>query len=319
MFTAALAAQPGDSTAISTLEGKAAAFAGASRAANTVRAYRSDWKDFSWWARVRGRQALPAAPDTLALYLSDRAASCKVSTLARALSSVVKAHKTAGHESPVTESVRAVWEGIRRSKGVAPQQKAAAVTADIRAMVAGLGEVLRDQRDRALILVGFAGAFRRSELVALDVGDISFGAGGAIVTVRRSKTDQEGAGELVGIPFGRHPDTCPVRALRAWVEAAGITEGAVFRQVNRHGQIGGRLAPQSVALVVKELAAVAGLDASRYAGHSLRAGLATSAAAAGVGLPELMAQTRHKSTQVALGYIRRGNLFKRNAAAAVGL
>lgn len=143
---------------------------------------------------------------------------------------------------------------------------------------------------------------------------------GLVITLHRSKTDQEGAGRKVGIPYGSVPDTCPVRAIQGWLEASGITSGPLFRSVNRHGQLPeGRLSDKAVALVVKRAAKAAGLDSSRYAGHSLRAGLAPSAAAAGVSERAIMAQTGHKSVNMVSRYIREGNLFRENAAERVGL
>ena len=187
-------------------------------------------------------------------------------------------------------------------------------------MVAATDEGLIGLRDRALILLGFAGAFRRSELVALDVADLAFNRDGLTVTLRRSKTDQEGQGRKVGIPYGSNPDTCPVRVLQAWLETAGLAEGPVFRSMNRHGPCTtGRLAPADVARVVKKLAERAGLDAARYAGHSLRAGHATSAAIAGASERSIMNQTGHRSVQMVRRYIRDGILFRENSAGKLGL
>ncbi len=198
--------------------------------------------------------------------------------------------------------------------------KTAAVTADVKRMVDVCPSSLMGTRNRALLLVGFAGAFRRSELVSLDVEDAQFTQDGLVVTLRRSKTDQEGEGRKVGLPYGSHPTTCPVRSLRAWLEQAAITRGPIFRYVDRHGNVGpNRLTDQVVALVVKRCAVTAGLEAARYAGHSLRAGLATAAAEADVSERAIMAQTGHKSLPMVRRYIRQGSLFKQNAAAQVGL
>jgi integrase len=194
------------------------------------------------------------------------------------------------------------------------------VTADIKALVAALPETPYGLRDRALLLLGFAGAFRRSELVVLDVGDVAIAREGAIVTVRRSKTDQEGAGQQVGVPRGKQPASCSVRALLAWLELLDADAGPIFRSVDRLGRIRPtRLGDRDVARIVKRAAARADLDPRRYAGHSLRARLATSAAIAGVEERAIMAQTRHRSVAVARRYIRDGSLFRGNAAAAVGL
>jgi integrase len=186
-------------------------------------------------------------------------------------------------------------------------------------MTAALPGSLLGLRDRALLTLGFAGAFRRSELVALDVTDISFTADGLEVALRRSKTDQEAAGRKVGIPYGSLRITCPVRALRAWLDAAVITEGAVFRSVNRWSALGDRLSDKAVALVVKRHAATIGLDATKFAGHSQRAGLATSAAKAGKSERAIMNQTGHRSAAMVRRYIRDASLFSDNAAAGIGL
>jgi integrase len=186
-------------------------------------------------------------------------------------------------------------------------------------MVRALPAGLVGTRDRALLLLGFAGALRRSELVALEVADARLTREGLEVTIRRSKTDQEGEGQKVGIPRGEHKDTCPVRAYSAWLEEAGIPEGRVFRSVSRHGAINGTMSDRAVALVVKRAALRVGVEAGNLAGHSLRAGLVTAAAAAGVAERAIMNQTRHRSIAVMRSYIRDGSIFRDNAAAAVGL
>jgi len=297
-------------------------FASQAKAPNTLKAYRIDWADFSEWCALHRLDFLPATPQTIALYLTDLARTHKVSTLYRRLSGISQAHQAAGYVTPTTDAqVRLVFQGIRRTLGSAPDQKNAAITAEVRAMVETLSpSTLIGVRDRALLLVGFAGAFRRSELVSLDVADVTFGADGLIVQLRRSKTDQEGEGRKVGLPFGSNPLTCPVRSLRAWLEIAAIARGPIFRAVDRHGNVAAvRLTDQSVALVVKRRAKAAGLDWERYAGHSLRSGLATAAAMADVSERAIMAQTGHKSLPMVRRYIRDGSLFRRNAAAAVGL
>jgi integrase len=175
-------------------------------------------------------------------------------------------------------------------------------------------------RDRAIVLLGFAGAFRRSELVGLDTEDCAFGRDGLTVTLRRSKTDQEGQGRKIGIPYGSNPETCPVRVLQAWIGRAGITAGPLFRALNRHGQLQpGRLSGIDVARVVKKLAQRSGLDGAKYAGHSLRAGHATSAAIAGASERSIMNQTGHRSVQMVRRYIRDGSLFRENSAGKLGL
>jgi len=302
-------------------EARTRGYIAAATAPNTRRAYRSDWTDFVAWCERYDLTALPATPETVARYLSALAAVAKVSTVGRRLTAIAKAHRTAGHDSPTkSEVVHLTMRGIRRTHGVAPTQKAPALLADLRAMVATLPETPLGTRDRALLLLGFAGAFRRSELVSLDVADLAFGERGLTVTVRRAKGDQEGAGTIKGIPFGRHGLTCPVTAVRDWLDMSGITDGPVFRPINRHGQIrSARLGDKAVALVVKRAAAAVGLDPDKYAGHSLRAGLATAAAAAGAQERDIMRQTGHRSVQMVRRYIRAGELFHDNAAAIAGL
>jgi len=298
-------------------------YAREAKAANTRRAYRADWADFTTWCIAHALTALPASPETVALYLAARAADRKPSTLARRLTSIAQAHTTAGHESPTAHpSVRQVVAGIRRAKGTAQEGKAAAVTREVRAMCEALppAPVLRRRRDAALLLVGFAGAFRRSELVALDVADVTWKMEGLEVIIRRGKTDQEGHGRKIGLPYGSTPTSCPVRALRAWLDAAGIADGPIFRGITRHGQLlPGRLSDKGVARVVKRAAAAAGFDPTIYSGHSLRAGLATAAAQAGMSERSIMAQTGHKSIPMVRKYIRDGSLWRENAAAGVGL
>jgi site-specific recombinase XerD len=315
----------GELATLAALGEQARAYLDAARSANTHRAYRSDWAAFTGWCHARDLTPLPASPTTLALYLTDQARALKTSTLQRRLVAIAQTHRAAGQPSPTEDAgVRAVWRGIRRTVGTAQVGKAALLTDDIRQLVEALAETTAGMRDRALLLLGFAGAFRRSELVALDVTDVQLVSEGAVVTIRRSKTDQEGIGERIGIPRGRQAETCPVGALRTWLEMLGrerrTSQGPLFRAVDRNGNIRStRLSACDVARIVKRVAERAGLDPTEYAGHSLRAGLATSAAIAGVEERAIMAQTRHKSVAVARRYIRDGSLFRGNAAGLVGL
>jgi len=302
-------------------------YAAAARAPNTVRAYRSDWKDFTTWCSSAGLQALPASGDTVALYLASLAETHKTATLQRRISAIAQAHKLAGHESPTASpKARMVWAGIRRTHGTAQEGKAPALVEDIRAMVRvmaprrGKDWRLLDLRDRAILLLGFAGGFRRSELVGLDVEDLQISRAGVVVRLRRSKTDQEGQGRKIGIPRGQLAETCPMGALQAYLQQAGIDSGAIFRGINRHGQLQGRLSGEAVALVVKRRVEAIGLDPDQFAGHSLRAGLATSAATAGASERAIANQTGHKSMLILRRYIRDGELFGAgNAAAVAGL
>jgi integrase len=210
--------------------------------------------------------------------------------------------------------------GIRRTLGTAPAQKSPTLIEDIRAMVNAADAGPLGLRDRALLLLGFAGAFRRSELVALNFEDCGFTRDGLVVTIRRSKTDQEGQGRRVGIPYGSTPETCPVRTVQEWTAQAGISSGPLFRSVSRVGQVQpGGLAGIDVARIVKKLAQRAGLDGAKYAGHSLRAGHATTAAIAGASERSIMNQTGHRSVEMVRRYIREGSLWRENSAAKLGL
>lgn len=256
----------------------------ASRSANTIRSYRVGWDQFTAWCDRHGMDSLPARPETVALFVADLASSVKPATIDARLAAISAAHRADGHDSPTkAEAVRLVRRGVRRKVGTAQRQAQPVSVPDLRQMVDGLGDDAASHRDRALLLIGFAGALRRSELVDLDAADIEEGPDGLTVHLRRSKSDQEGQGRPVGVPFGANPNTCPVRAWRAWLDVSGITDGPVFRPVTRHGHIGTtRLTDQSVAHIVKRHALRAGLDPQKVAGHSLRAGLATAAAKAGV-------------------------------------
>lgn len=301
---------------------RAKEYMGQAKSKNTVKAYRSDWNHFTAWCEGQGLDSLPAAPQTVALYLTALAeAGRKASTLQRRLSSISQAHQAAGYPSPTHDiQVRTVWAGIRRVRGTEQKQVAPAVVEDVRAMVDALPDSMSGLRDRAMLLVGFVGAFRRSELVSLDVKDIRATSEGLAVTLRYSKTDQEGAGEEKALPYGANAATCPVRALRAWLEGAGITAGPVFRSVNRHGGVGAtRLTDRSVANIIKRAAEGAGLDPALYSGHSLRAGFATSAARAGAEERDIARVTGHKSERVLRRYIRQGQMFRNPALHVIGL
>jgi len=288
-------------------------YAGRSKSEATIRAYAAGWRDFLSFCSSRGLQALPASDETVAAYLAELAdRGAKAATIARRLVVISQAHKAADLPSPTGSSlVRRVHAGIRRTLGTAQQGKAPAVVGDLKLMLEQLPNTRVGLRDRALLLLGFAGAFRRSELVGLDVADLEFARAGLIVTLRKSKTDQEGRSRRLGIPFGSSEATCPVRSLQAWLETARITEGSVFRSLDRFQRVQPqRLSDKAVALIVKRRAKAVGLDPARYAGHSLRAGLATSAAAAGASERVIMSQTGHRSADMVRRYIREGSLFR---------
>ena len=267
---------------------------------------------------------MPADPETVCAYLSALAdAGARASTIQRRVSGISQAHQAAGYLPPPTQAwaVRQVLRGIRRTLGVAPHQKQPLLTAQVRQMVQALDRETRaGARDAALLLIGFAGGFRRSELVALEIDDVEETEDGLRVLIRRSKGDQEAQGREIGIPWGSHPETCPVRALRAWREAGDITDGSLWRRVDRHDRVlPGRLQGRAVALIVKRAALRVGADPAGFAGHSLRSGLATSAAAGGAPERAIMRQTGHHSTEMVRRYIRAGTIFEENAAAFVDL
>jgi len=301
---------------LAALEAKVARAVVRARAPATLRAYRSDWADFAVWCDGIGTSALPAAPGVVAAYVAEMAdppddrAPAAVSTITRRLAAIGEGHKAAGHPNPCTdELVRTTMGGVRRMLGVAPRQKTALRTADLRAVLSGFNPAkLLDIRDRSLLLLGFAGGMRRSELVGLDVGDVIQVDEGLLVGLRNSKTDQEGRGRKVEVVYGTHPATCPVRAWRAWLAASGINEGPAFRSVDRHCRLGERrLSDQSVALVVKRHMVGLGQAAATYAGHSLRRGMATTAAKGGASERAIMRATGHTSTQTVRGYIEAGD------------
>ncbi|MFD1394386.1 site-specific integrase [Kroppenstedtia eburnea] len=292
------------------------------RAAATIRAYQSDWKGFREYCDREGVNPLPAGPESVAGYLVRLAdAGQKAATIRRKLSAISQAHRAAGYSSPTeTEEVRLIWSGIRRSLGTAQERKEPLRTEELRRIIAALPDSRGGLRDRALLLVGFAGAFRRSELAGLNVTDLHFGREGVTVSLRKSKTDPEGEGFKKWLPFGSHPDTCPIRAVEDWVEAAGITGGPLFRPVDRHGNVGReRLTGHSISRIVKRAVAGIGKDPADYGGHSLRAGFATQSAANGASERAIMKQTGHRSVTVLRRYIREGAVHRGNAAADLGL
>jgi integrase len=284
-----------------------------SLAPNTRRAYLSDLAHFeSWGGRV------PATPEATASYLAAHAETLSMATLARRLASLAKAHRARGIASPTgSELVRAVLRGIKRRNGSAQKEAKPLLRDDLFAVLDVMGDGLKDARDKALLLLGFAGGFRRSELVGINRQDVESVRQGIIIHLRRSKTDQDGAGRKIGIPHGR-TRWCPVAVLDEWLAKSGIAEGPVFRPIDRHDRISAeRLSGEAVSLVVKERVKAARIDPSGYSGHSLRAGLATSAAQAGVPSWKIRQQTGHASDAMLSRYIRDGKLFTSNAAGAL--
>ena len=305
------------------LHDRARAFLRASKAPSTLRAYRSDWAHFLAWCEGRGATALPAGPETVALYLVALAATHRPATITRRLTSIAKAHAAAGHPNPATTDhivVAETLQGIRRTLGTAQPGKTPLLTADLVQVLAHLPPGRSGVRDRALLLVGYTGGLRRSELAAFTVEDLAWKDEGAVLTLRRSKTDQGGQGRQVAILRGAHAATCPVTALRQWLEAAALTTGALFREVDRHGRIGVRgLHSDSVGAILKRAVARAGFDPSEFGGHSLRAGFATQAARNGATAFDIMRQTGHRSIATVSRYVRDAQIFRDAPAGKLGL
>jgi integrase len=311
-------------TSLEELIQKAKTFVAAAKAPATLKAYRNDWRDFESWCREHQLPSLPSTPESVALYIADRASRLASGTIARRLTSITKAHQAAGfNDSPAMTRHFVVGEtlkGVRRTIGTAQHGKDPLLSADIRRIVAARREDLLGLRDAALVLVGFAGGFRRSELALIHICDLKFSADGVVVNVRKSKTDQEGAGREVGLPFGAGQDTCPVHALRQWLDSAGIREGPVFRSVGRYGHVSRRgLHRDSIGKLLKRAAGRAGLKVEELGGHSLRAGCVTQAAMNGVREFVIMKQTGDKTVTTLRRFIRSGEIFRENAAAGLGI
>jgi integrase len=285
-------------------------YAQASVSENTQRAYRFAWERFTRWCLERNVPPLPASPEALCAYLAGMAdEGCALSSIEQALAAINKAHELKGLSSPSREpAVRTVMQGIRRTLGHKKHQKEPATAEILRGALKNLGDSLIEVRDRALLLLGFAGAFRRSELAALRMEDLAWRPEGLQVALRRSKTDQEGHGLSKAIFFASDPKTCPVRALRTWLERSGITGGSLFRSVNRHGHLGKSLTDRAIALVIKKR-----LPQGDFSGHSLRAGFITTAALQGKPERSIMKQTGHRSHRILREYVRTATVFEDNA------
>ena len=306
-------------------------FAEKSRSTATKRAYRSDWNDFSSWCARYERVALPAAAETVGLYLGSVADRLSLATLERRLAAIATLHKEAGFDSPASVSkgaLRKIWKGIVREKTRRQDKAEPLLVEDLRRIIEHLprdrktGELTpASLRDRALLLIGWAGALRRSEIVALHVEDIEFVSGEGInLYVRRGKTDQEGAGLVKGIPYGRHADTCPVTALRVWLQAAGVHSGPVFRRFYRGGKVGETaITDQYVSLFLKRHAARVGLADPALSAHSLRSGFITQAVRMGKPERRVKEHSGHKSWETFNEYVKRAGTFQSNPVKDVGL
>ena len=278
-----------------------------SKSANTLRAYQSDYNDFSLFCSKNGFQAMPTQPKILALYITHLSSYSKYSTLKRRLASISILHKTKGHYIDTKHPI--IMEnlmGIKRINGSNQKGKKPLLISDLKLLIEALHQSKekdnRKIRDKALLLIGFSGGFRRSELVDIEYEDVEFVSEGVKIFVKRSKTDQSGEGMTKAIPYFDNENFCPVKALKKWVEEADLKKRKIFN-----------ISDKSVALIIKKYVNYAGLDAYRYSGHSLRSGFATSTAESGAEERNIMAMTGHKSTEMVRRYIKEANLFKNNA------
>ena len=295
----------------------ASAFAAASRSPNTIKAYQFAFDGYAKWCDENGVQKIPADPPLLSVYLADMAKrGMKVSTIRLALTAIAEAHRAAGLPLDCRDRVlQAVWKGIRRQVGIRPERKAALLGSDLRKILEGLDRnSVSGCRNAALLLMGFGGALRRSEVVGLNVEDITISGRGMKILIRKSKTDSESAGQEIGIHFGTRDETCVVSAYQAWLQKSGITSGAVFRRVFPDNRIGkDRLSLRAIGDILKGCVEKVGLNPDEFGSHSLRAGFATSAALAGCNLTTIMKQTRHKSVNEVKNYVRDAEMWEDNA------
>lgn len=309
--------------ALSKEAAEAYAFAALADAPNTQRAYLADWKQFLTWCKNRNKSPLPVTPDDLATYLrfSAEKLKLKMSTVERRMAAISEAHKRNGFPSPTQEwVVRNTMKRLRRELGKPARGKKPILVEDLKKMIALCDNSIAGKRDKAVLLIGFVGAFRRSELAAIDIEDITTSDEGIVVMINGSKTDQKREGRKVAIPFGKNKESCPVTALLDWVEASNITEGPLFRGIMNVGRPRyNRMSDKTVADIVKKYSVLIGKPVKSFSGHSLRAGLATSAAMAGASEASIQKQTGHKSLLVLRRYIRDASLFRENVADKLGL
>ncbi len=277
-----------------------------SKASNTLRAYKADYKDFAGFCIKHGFKSMPTDPKVLSLYLTHLSQTSKFSTLKRRLASISVIHRLSGHyidtkHPMITENLM----GIKRVKGSYQKAKKPILLNDLKSIVNVIDKDKNEKRrskNRALILVGFAGGFRRSELVAILYEDLDFVPEGVKIFVRRSKTDQSGEGMTKAIPYFDNQLFCPVVSLKNWMNISEIKSGKIFD-----------ISDKSIALIIKKYASLSGLDPNKYSGHSLRSGFATSTAESGAEERNIMAMTGHKTSQMVRRYIQEANLFKNNA------
>ena len=291
-----------------------------SKAANTVRAYKSDFNDFGLFCAKNGFKSLPSEPKIISLYLTYLSTKdAKMSTLRRRLVSIGIIHKLKGHyldtkHPAIIENIM----GIKRRKGSKQSGKKPLLINGLKKIIKVIdqyeSEEIKKYRDRSIILIGFAGGFRRNEIVSLDFDDLEFVSEGLKINLKRSKTDQYGEGSMKGLPYFENPQYCPVISIQKWIKISKIKSGALFRRFSKGSNLlEKRLTDQSIALLIKKYLELAGIDSKNYSGHSLRSGFATSAAEAGAEERSIMAMTGHKSTEMVRRYIKEANLFKNNA------
>ena len=278
-----------------------------SKSSNTLRAYKSDFKDFGAFCHKNGFNQMPADPKILSLYLTHLSMNSKYSTLKRRIASISVIHKLKGHYLDTKHPI--IMEnllGIKRAKGSNQRSKKPLLINDLKLIIDAINQSKQKEnrkiRDKAIILIGFSGGFRRSELVNVEVEDIEFVNEGIKIFIKRSKTDQSGEGMTKAIPYFDNKKYCPILSLKEWIKKSEIKNGKIFS-----------ISDKSVALIIKKYASIAGLDSSRYGGHSLRSGFATSTAESGAEERNIMAMTGHKTTQMVRRYIQEANLFKNNA------
>ena len=291
-----------------------------SKSFNTIRAYKSDYRDFGLFCVKNGFRSLPADPKIVSLYLTHLSTKdVKISTLKRRLVSIGVIHKLKGHyldtkHPSIIENIM----GIKRRKGSIQKGKKPLLINDLKQIIDVIdshnNEEIKKFRDRSLILIGFSGGFRRNEIVSLDYEDLDFVGEGLKINLKRSKTDQFGEGAVKGLPYFDNSQYCPVLSLKKWIEVSNIKYGPLFRRFAKGSKLTeNRLTDQTVALLIKEYLKLAGIDSKNYSGHSLRSGFATSAAESGAEERSIMAMTGHKSTEMVRRYIKEANLFKNNA------
>ena len=290
-----------------------------SKANNTLRAYKSDFKDFGVFCSKHGLSSLPSEPKIVALYLTHLSKNLKISTLRRRLVSISMVHKLKGYYLDAKHPI--IIEnlmGIRRVKGSIQKGKKPLLINHLKLIINAINEKnineIKKLRDKAIILIGFGGGFRRSELISIDYEDLEFVSEGLKITIRKSKTDQFGEGMIKGLPYFTNEKYCPVVNLKKWLEISKIKSGPIFRRFFKGLSLtDSRLTDQSVVLLLKQYLILAGIDNDNFAGHSLRSGFATVAADSGADERSIMNMTGHKTTQMVRRYIKEANIFKNNA------